>query len=230
MYRMTVRRGAALAMVVWMGMSVAAGTPSRAADAVALGAGTSTFEICPGDCDGNYRVSVSELIQGVNIALERVAAASCRAVDANMDGRVTIGELVRAVGNALGVCACPFDFASPSLDAGVACVYQGRWNDVCGDSSLQATFAGDGESLGVALVVGGGSPPIAFLSVVEDGNAANLVGYTIGETAVQLPGTVGLAADHRALTIAPDEASDLLIRDCAFTGYEGRLVEVVRLP
>jgi hypothetical protein len=226
---MSVCRAAVLAVSLWLGASLWPGglAPCRAGEVVAVE--TSAVAVCPGDCDGNYRVSVSELIQGVNIALDRVPVASCAAVDADLDGRVTIGELVRAVGNALGVCACPFDFATSSLEADVACVYQGRWNDVCGDASLQATFAGDGTSLGVAVVAGGG-PPIAFLSVVADANTANLAGYAIGDETVVLPGLVSLAEDRSELRIAPSEAAELIIRDCPFTGYDGRLVEVVTLP
>ena len=59
---------------------------------------------CVGDCDGNGTVIISELITGVNIALDRANVAVCRAFDTTSDGRVTIDELVAAVGNALGGC------------------------------------------------------------------------------------------------------------------------------
>jgi hypothetical protein len=59
---------------------------------------------CVGDCDGNGTVIISELIIGVNIALDRSNVAVCRAFDTTGDGRVTINELVAAVGNALGSC------------------------------------------------------------------------------------------------------------------------------
>jgi len=201
----------------------------HAVEGVGVAAGTSSLDVCAGDCNTDFRVSVSELIQGVNIALERAPAANCRAVDGDADGRVTIAEVVRAVGNALGVCPCPFDFATPSLQAGVACVYEGRWNDTCGDGSLQATYAGDGNSLGVALIVGGDSPPVAFLSVVQSANQASLAGYVIGDTTETLPGSVTLSADRRDLRVEPAEPADLVIRDCAFEAYAGRLVEVVEL-
>jgi hypothetical protein len=47
---------------------------------------------------------VSELIVAVNIALGLRAPADCPAVDVNGDGRVAIGELITAVGAALGAC------------------------------------------------------------------------------------------------------------------------------
>jgi hypothetical protein len=59
---------------------------------------------CTGDCDGNGRVAIAELISAVNIALNRAAVATCAAVDADGDGVVRINELVSAVGSALGGC------------------------------------------------------------------------------------------------------------------------------
>jgi hypothetical protein len=59
---------------------------------------------CTGDCDGDGRVSVAELVRAVNIALETQRTAACEAADAGGDGRVTINELVRAVAAALSGC------------------------------------------------------------------------------------------------------------------------------
>ncbi len=58
---------------------------------------------CPGDCDGNRRVTIEELIAGVNVALGRTSP-ECAAMDRNDNGQVTIDELVRAVDAALGGC------------------------------------------------------------------------------------------------------------------------------
>lgn len=198
--------------------------------AAAVAVGEAAFDPCSGDCNGDYRVSVSELIQGVNVALDVAPSSICPAIDGDADGRVTIGELVRAAGNALNVCPCPFDFAEPSLQVGIACVYAGSWSDSCGDGTLQATYAGDGSSLGVALIVGGETPPVAFLSLVESPLVATLFGYTIGDASKALSGTVTLAESRRGLDITPDGPSDLVIRDCLFTAYSGRLVDVVKLP
>lgn len=75
-------------------------------ETVALPTATATepVPLCVGDCDGNGTVIISELITGVNIALDRADIAVCRAFDANGDGRVTINELIAAVGNALSGC------------------------------------------------------------------------------------------------------------------------------
>jgi hypothetical protein len=66
---------------------------------------TPTPIACVGDCGGNGRVEVTDLITMVNIALGSQVAAVCPAGDANGDGSVTIEELVRAVNNALADCS-----------------------------------------------------------------------------------------------------------------------------
>ena len=60
-----------------------------------------TVPVRPGDCDGNRRVSIDELIVGVRIALDQQPTANCAAADRNGDGRVGIDELVSAVNAAL---------------------------------------------------------------------------------------------------------------------------------
>ncbi len=55
-----------------------------------------------GDCDDNMRVTISELIKGVNIALDRAMDPDClRAFDRDSDGEISISELIRAVRAAL---------------------------------------------------------------------------------------------------------------------------------
>jgi len=61
--------------------------------------------VCVGDCDGNGAVSVSELIRGVNIALELASLDICASFDVNGDGVVSVNELILAVNNALDGCA-----------------------------------------------------------------------------------------------------------------------------
>lgn len=60
---------------------------------------------CPGDCNGDGRVAVDELVRGVAIALGAAPLASCIAIDRNRDGTVMIDELVGAVRAALDGCA-----------------------------------------------------------------------------------------------------------------------------
>src|SRR5262249_3342435 len=57
-----------------------------------------------GDCTGEGRVRIDDLLRGVNIALGLAAVDSCEAFDTNGDGSVTIDELTQAVNTALGNC------------------------------------------------------------------------------------------------------------------------------
>ncbi|HVN83855.1 MAG TPA: hypothetical protein VMW17_03325 [Candidatus Binatia bacterium] len=59
---------------------------------------------CVGDCDANGRVSVDELVRGVDIALGPEAVSACAAFDYNHDGRVSVDELVLAVDAGLHGC------------------------------------------------------------------------------------------------------------------------------
>ncbi len=59
--------------------------------------------VCVGDCRGNGRVAIADLLQGVNIALGRLELEACPAF-ANTDGAVDIAQLIRATRNALYGC------------------------------------------------------------------------------------------------------------------------------
>jgi len=59
---------------------------------------------CAGDCDGDGRVSVAELIVGVNVALGLGDLGRCSPVDRDGNGTVSIGELITAVNRALDGC------------------------------------------------------------------------------------------------------------------------------
>ena len=56
-----------------------------------------------GDCDGNGRVAINELILGVNIVLDLQPVDACPAF-ANADGMVDIAQLIKGVNNALDGC------------------------------------------------------------------------------------------------------------------------------
>ena len=85
---------------LFVGLVLAQPAVARAGD----GPGAPT---CAGDCDGDGDVSVSELVQGVNILLGSAMLSRCSGLDSDADGAVRINELVQAVANALGGCACP---------------------------------------------------------------------------------------------------------------------------
>lgn len=59
--------------------------------------------VCVGDCGNDGRVSISDLILGVNIALGLQPVSACSPF-ANAEGLVTIAQLIQGVNNALNGC------------------------------------------------------------------------------------------------------------------------------
>jgi len=182
---------------------------------------------CAGDCDGDGRVVVGELIRGVNIALGQAEVTTCERMDRNGDGQVSIGELVSAVGSALDGCACPFDFLDDRAGEVEACVFAGTWSDGCSAADLPATFSVQPGIVGVAVVTGPESPLLNFIAQPLDERAASLVGYAYGEEVVQVRGEIRLSDDGRGLTIVPEVAIEVVIEGCPFTGYDGSFERIV---
>jgi hypothetical protein len=59
---------------------------------------------CVGDCHGGGEVTVDEVIEMVDIALEVAPLASCAAGDQNGDGEIAVNEIITAVNNLLNGC------------------------------------------------------------------------------------------------------------------------------
>ncbi|MGD9763946.1 MAG: hypothetical protein AB7V27_09555 [Candidatus Binatia bacterium] len=53
-----------------------------------------------GDCDGDFVVTVSELVRGVNIALGMADVSACARADINEDDAVTVDEIIKGVTSA----------------------------------------------------------------------------------------------------------------------------------
>jgi hypothetical protein len=86
--------------------------------ALALTARALPAATCAGDCNGDGTVSIDELINGVNILLDRAGVQQCTACDRDGNGTVTIDELVAAVRATLDGCpATPTPSATPSAQA-----------------------------------------------------------------------------------------------------------------
>jgi hypothetical protein len=60
--------------------------------------------LCSGDCDGNGRVEIDELVRGVNMSLGIESEDRCPAFDDNGDGVISVDELVRGVRSTLKGC------------------------------------------------------------------------------------------------------------------------------
>jgi hypothetical protein len=64
-------------------------------------------EACPGDCDGDGRVVVGEILSSIRVLLAMDALSTCAAADSNHDTRVTVDDVLRAVDAALHGCSGP---------------------------------------------------------------------------------------------------------------------------
>jgi hypothetical protein len=71
---------------------------------------TGAVSDCIGDCSGDGRVTINELIMGVLIALDSLPVDACLAMDCQHTGMVTIPCVIGAVNNALN--GCPADASS----------------------------------------------------------------------------------------------------------------------
>jgi len=61
-------------------------------------------QTCVGDCDGDWKGSVAELVLGIEILRGRYALDECPSFDPNEDSQFTIDEMVTAVGMTLDGC------------------------------------------------------------------------------------------------------------------------------
>jgi len=106
---------------------------------------------CTGDCNNDGRVSIGELITGVNISLERAPLDGCAAFDANGDERVSIGELIGGVRFSLDGCTVPPSFAAVQQIFTAHCLASGCHigNFPANDMSLEEGMAYE-DTVGVA--------------------------------------------------------------------------------
>jgi hypothetical protein len=85
---------------------------------LAVAAAPTAFALaCGGDCNHDRRVTIDELLTGVNIVLGTAALDQCPAFDCNGDGDVGVDCLVRGVSAALS--GCPSNVANPTLEGPV---------------------------------------------------------------------------------------------------------------
>jgi hypothetical protein len=89
-------------VAVWLGVADAGSLSSVFGRRYVSSHGESTE--CGGDCDGDHRVTVAELVRGVRGALDSTPADTCQASDVDGDGHMTISDLLTAVNHALHGC------------------------------------------------------------------------------------------------------------------------------
>ena len=174
----TLRHQASSAVMVSLAVTLAALTVSSMAKAIA------------GDCDGDERVTLDEVIRAVDIALGQQSVNTCERLDADRDGTVSVDELVRAVDSAIGFqievsgrCVQPGSANLTECDGGEVRLL--RCDDAdrsrcLGDSSLTTTLdSGSVDDGGFTLSLS--SLEAASASLIVEAVVAEGVGYrTIG--------------------------------------------------
>lgn len=81
----------------------------------------STAQTCLGDCNGDRRVTVSELVMLVNMALGAADMSECEVADTDHNERISVNELVAAVNTALAGCSTgPTPTPTPTVGCGEA--------------------------------------------------------------------------------------------------------------
>ena len=70
---------------------------------VVLGLRPAAAQTCVGDCKGESKIDIGDLITGVNIALGSLPVSACPAFE-NAQGKVDIAQLIKAVNDALNGC------------------------------------------------------------------------------------------------------------------------------
>lgn len=72
---------------------------------------------CLGDCDGDGKVTVDEILAGVSVALGSAELGSCPAFDLDDDFRVQVDEIIGAMDYALRGCPAPTPTAAATSTA-----------------------------------------------------------------------------------------------------------------
>lgn len=73
---------------------------------------------CPGDCDRDWQVNVTELYRGVHLLLQDASTAECANFDRDGDDRLVIADLLAGVGAALSGCPVHRGTFTIALDSG----------------------------------------------------------------------------------------------------------------
>jgi hypothetical protein len=176
---------------------------------------------CVGDCDGNFAVTVDELVQGVRAALG-FPGGDCTATDSTGDGTVTVAELIAAVGRALDGCHAA-DLVP--TEARIS-----RCADSCSTLTARRLFV----DVCVANRGDFDAPGFNILSIQQDGLPgafAAIFGLAPGEeTCVEMPitGDGSIVVDpyqvvperdetNNALPVAVGTACDVIVPPCTGT-------------
>ncbi len=170
----------------------------------------SAAQACTGDVDRNGRISVSELILGVNVALGHLPLEEALAFDSNGSGTVDISELVAAVGFALRDCpptptrttapVTPTMSPTPAVRSGLVAVDHERIPDASG-STPHAAYLLVSDRLYVA-----NSGGVVAYDISADGLSLHYTTDTLDQDPVRCTSVARHAASRRLYCAAVDRA------------------------
>lgn len=152
---------------------------------------------CLGDCDGDQRVVVTEIVTAIAITLGTRLLSACRATDRDGDGAIGIDELLGAVSSALRGCPETARFTDVTAAAGLTYAH-GYRDELLTDARLVAggvavgDYDGDGW-LDLFAVQGDRGPDLLFRNQ-GDGTFAE-VGAAAGIARTGRRGTGPIFAD-----------------------------------
>jgi hypothetical protein len=162
---------------------------------------------CCGDCNGDGRVSISDLVTAVNNALDNCGAATSTPTP---QPTVTPTPPNR----------CPSTFT----DNQGACLFSGHFNQGCG-AALPSTFTSNGSALVVSIdTLVQPQSTVRFAAVVDSAATAHLTAWSSNDfqTTHPIAGQVQLNSNGQ-LVVFPND-SPFMILGCNFVRYLGDFV------
>lgn len=168
---------------------------------------------CCGDCAGDGRVTIEDLIRAVNNAL-----LGCGEETATP--RPTATATRTPTPTRTPADRCPSTFATRGNNL---CLFRGTYNRGCG-SEVNSTFSSDGSLVLVTIATGLAVPPVTvgFTASITQPTSATLTGWSSDDfrTVHPVAGAVRLNDDGRQLEVFPN-SPPFSIQSCQFVQYLG---------
>ena len=179
---------------------------------------------CCGDCSGDGEVSISDLIQAVNNALNGCSQATPTSGTPPTATRTPTPtrkptNTRKPTATATPADRCPSTFSTVGNNL---CLFNGTYNRSCG-SALNSTFSSTGSVIIVTLATNLVDPTtVSFSANVTNSTAAALTAWSSDnfQSATPVTGIVTLNSNGQQLVVFPDN-SPFMIQGCSFVQYLG---------
>lgn len=166
---------------------------------------------CTGDVNGDGRISVSELLLGVNVALGLLSLDDAPAFDDDASGTISVSELIAAVGFALRGCpptptqtsaqVIPTETPSPGAHSGLIVVDQERIPDASGSTPHAAHL-----HLSDRLYVANSNGGVVAYNIAPDGLSLEYTTDALDQELVRCTSVARHANTRRLYCAAVDRA------------------------